>query len=90
MTEHLNKNRGHAFVEYQDPSHAKEAVKHLNGYSLQDTKIKVQFNTKQPPWYAGNGHNNRSMSTLSLSSLHFRDMKPSYGYCIILLPCLGQ
>ena len=64
MTENSNKNRGHAFVEYHDSSNAKEAVKHLNGYSLQDTKIKVQFNTKQPPWYAGNGNNNRSKFTL--------------------------
>ena len=35
MNEHTQKNQGYAFVEYMDPTHAKEAVKHLNGYPLQ-------------------------------------------------------
>ena len=60
MNENATKNRGHAFVEYQDPAHAKEAVKQLNGYALHETKIKVQFNTKQPPWYSGSYHSSRS------------------------------
>ena len=44
MSENSNKNKGHAFIEYTDPAHAKEAVKQLNGYQLRETKIKVQFN----------------------------------------------
>ena len=52
MNEQTQKNQGYAFIEYMDSNNAKEAVKNLNGYPLQDTKLKVQFNTKQPPWYA--------------------------------------
>ena len=32
MDPNTNKNKGHAFVEYQEPAPATEAVKNLNGH----------------------------------------------------------
>eukprot|EP00116_Pleurobrachia_bachei_P006143 sb/3466405/ len=90
MSENSNKNKGHAFIEYTDPAHAKEAVKQLNGYQLRETKIKVQFNTKQPPWYAHNQnqlHHGHHGGYHGHHRRHHENTPSNSIYGMFLIPC---